>query len=472
MPRTSKPAAPRSWWSRTAVSWQNKKFDFDHDSSDFLFPKQESRWAQQRQDGDPMHSICYTSSSWRSVATGLWKVLLRPSLPFVSLISVHNELLRFFWLQLQSVHCSCRVYRPGSLLPSLPMLIALALKRAERLSICWTTCLRALWRSSRGWSRLLAFNFSPIELCDRFVNHWLQDILHGEVLASRVCGEWVIQHWPQHSVATVQSVGGWAHQFGRGLDLACPEVGKGPLGAQSQDAPFIHLQGCRNLSNNNSFKTSKSGTPPKNCLIFETLVLCSTLCFRMLCSGAVACLLRARSPTKARCPKLGSRRRWMTFASRCLLFKYLLSGFLCLEFHLQRFFLKHLDRELNGMLETTVPPLDVMNVSAFRSSIQKWSKQARVYSWYHFDFIPTFLYYLPTSKTKAGSRWQIGSFWKVRSPVCSLSHEICLNHFLDQAGRGGCLSQFPPDAGQDREGHRCFDCALHWKAGWSWPVSR
>lgn len=38
--------------------------------------------------------------------------------------------------------------------------------------------------------------------------------------------------------------------------------------------------------------------------------------------------------------------------------------------------LKHLDAELLGMLESTVPPVELAAVSSFRSAIQKFGKQA------------------------------------------------------------------------------------------------
>ena len=38
-----------------------------------------------------------------------------------------------------------------------------------------------------------------------------------------------------------------------------------------------------------------------------------------------------------------------------------------------------MDRELNGLLENTVPPVDVAAVSAFRTAIQKFEKQAEVF---------------------------------------------------------------------------------------------
>lgn len=45
-----------------------------------------------------------------------------------------------------------------------------------------------------------------------------------------------------------------------------------------------------------------------------------------------------------------------------------------------RFDLKHLDRELNNLLEATVPPVDITSISAFRTALQKLAKQARLRS--------------------------------------------------------------------------------------------
>lgn len=42
-----------------------------------------------------------------------------------------------------------------------------------------------------------------------------------------------------------------------------------------------------------------------------------------------------------------------------------------------RFLLRHMDLELHKALETTVPPMDLGAVSAFRTALQKHQKQAQ-----------------------------------------------------------------------------------------------
>ncbi len=46
--------------------------------------------------------------------------------------------------------------------------------------------------------------------------------------------------------------------------------------------------------------------------------------------------------------------------------------------NLLRFMLKHMDGELQMVLEKLVPPIDLEAISAFRQALQLWNKQAGV----------------------------------------------------------------------------------------------